>query len=233
MSQYLNLGCGRIIFPLDKEKPNPFPEHLANLPDSCYEPGWVNVDKYPNPGVNETIDLFRFPWIRSSNGNPFNDNSVDEIWASHIIEHIPHQVALVDGTPPNMTREYSRLINNLDGFFVFFAECYRLLKPGGIVHIRCPFGLSVGGIADPTHTRYLVPATFSYLAANGRDTAPFDYHLPMNFEMVVPYNMRFRGRWSEESEYYSAKGIERLLYSQFGVCDELQVTLKAVKETHD
>lgn len=69
--------------------------------------GWLNVDL---PGLDADIhhDLSIFPW-------PFDDNSVDKILASHILEH--------------MTRE--------DGV-KFLSECFRVLSPGGVLHIAVP-----------------------------------------------------------------------------------------------
>ena len=223
----LNLGCGRIAFPLVRGAEG-YPDHLQEMPDSVYEPGWVNVDKFAMPGVQEAVDLFRFPWVRSSNGNPFADSSVDEIWCSHLVEHVPHQVRLAAGLPAALAREYTPLVENLDGFFVFFYECWRLLKPDGVLHLRCPYGHSIAGMTDPSHTRYLTPGTFTYLLNDERDSAPFDYHLPMAFTMD-PYALRFTPEWSKQLDQYTTTGIEGLLRKYFNVVDELRITLRAVK----
>ena len=230
MTLKLNLGCGRVQFPLDPNADSPYPEHLHHMPAEVFEPGWVNIDKYAIPGVDEAVDLFRFPWIRSSNGSPWNDDSVDLIWCGHIVEHVPHLVAVADNVPPRMHAEYWRMVNNLDGFFVFFAEAYRLLRPGGRMHVRVPYALSIAALSDPTHTRYITPGTFSYLQNDGRDRAPFDYRLPMNFEIQVPYNMRTTGALTKNAAHYTPEGLAHLMASQFGVVDELQVDLVAIKE---
>ena len=129
----LNLGCGKVP-----------------------KAGFINVDRLCLPGVDQQVDLFQFPW-------PWGDNSVDEIYASHLIEHIPHQV---EGS-------------QLDGFFAFFAECWRILKPGAEITLIAPYGFSVGAMQDPTHTRFIVESTFSYLAQV--DDCNFDYQLPFTF----------------------------------------------------
>lgn len=230
----LNLGCGRVHFPLqpDQALTPELREHLRDMPETCYAPGWVNVDKYPLPGVDEAIDLFRFPWVRSSNGNPFNDDSVDEMWAGHILEHVPHQVRLAAGLPRSIggSLDYGQLVENLDGLFVFFAEVYRLLKPNGQIRIRCPFGVSYAALSDPTHTRYITPGTFGYFAAEGREDAPFDYRLPFDFQMVGAYELRFTSRWMGEAAKYSQAGIEDLMMKYANVVDEIRITLRAVKE---
>jgi predicted SAM-dependent methyltransferase len=64
-------------------------------------PGFHNID-LPH------VDLGRFPW-------PWEDETVDEILASHILEHF-----------------------TLDGGERFLSECYRVLKPRGVLHIAVP-----------------------------------------------------------------------------------------------
>ena len=91
MSLKLNLGCGKFPFPYKRgEEPNPY--YSLPFPDCAYEPGWINVDRSGLDGIQERINLFRFPWIRSSNGLPFDDSAFDVLFASHIVEHIPHEV---------------------------------------------------------------------------------------------------------------------------------------------
>jgi SAM-dependent methyltransferase len=44
----------------------------------------INVDITPAPGIDQVVDLSKFPW-------PWKDNSVDGILASHVLEHIEDQ----------------------------------------------------------------------------------------------------------------------------------------------
>jgi SAM-dependent methyltransferase len=69
-------------------------------------PGWVNVDAYDicEPDVVHDLEVVPFPW-----GN----DSVDEIQAWHIFEH-------------------------LRDWWPAFTECARILKPGGRLEIRTP-----------------------------------------------------------------------------------------------
>ena len=82
----LNLGCG---FDIKK--------------------GWVNCDFVPALGVDMCFDLTKHPL-------PFEDNSVDEILALGILEH------LIDWE--------SVLI-----------ECHRVLAPSGVITISVPYGM--------------------------------------------------------------------------------------------
>ncbi len=225
----LNLGCGRVIFPLSRDA-IPYGDHLQPLEDACFEPGWTNVDRHALAGVDEVIDLFTFPWVRSSNGSPFNDDSVDLIWAAHIVEHIPHAVRPARMIPLGWRRQYDEWCEQMDGFFVFFAEAYRILKPGGLIVIRAPFAACYAALSDPTHTRYLTPGSFSYLQPQGQD-APFDYQLPMHFALLDESSVtyRLRGRWHAERNNLTNAGLMEALQTYNGVADEFRLTLRAVK----
>ncbi len=109
---YLNLGAG---------------EHI--LPD-C-----INVDITPYPNINQLIDLSVFPWS-------WTDESIDGIFANHIIEHLP------DSKP-------------------FILECHRILKKGGFLRIKVPHSSNISAVGCLGHYR-----TFSYDTLNdylGRD----------------------------------------------------------------
>ena len=180
----LNLGCGRSQLPTHKD--DPFTEHLrAHLPASAYTQEWVNVDRVSLEGIDEIVDLFAYPWIRSSNGQRWAENSVDEIWASHIIEHIPHEAVLL---PEAALDPAIRQASSIDGWYAWFYEAWRILKPGGIIHIVAPFAASLAGVIDPTHRRMVAPQSFSYFVPN--PDAPFDYQIPCQF--IVPEAPRVR-----------------------------------------
>lgn len=229
MSRRLNLGCGTFPFPLVRgQEPVAIVDHVVPVPDTVYEPGWINVDKFPMPGVQEVINLFRFPWIRSSNGSPFNDDSIEEIWAAHLIEHIPHEVKLSHDLPPLIKAEWRDIIDNYDGFFVFFKEVYRILKPDGLIHMRFPYAVNYPSLCDPTHTRYITMGTFGYLNPQ-EDGDPFDYNVGINFQLVGKVLMRFTEDWNQEREYLSEKGIGRMLRDSYSCVDQISVTLRAVK----
>jgi len=66
--------------------------------------GYVNVDMVGNP--DKVCDLSVFPW-------PFEDNSADEIFSEHFLEHV---------------MDYDKTI----------LEMHRILKPNGKLHFRVP-----------------------------------------------------------------------------------------------
>lgn len=59
---------------------------------------------------------------------PFEDDSVDEIHFYHVLEHLDHPVRKME-------------------------EIWRILKPGGVLHMRTPHFSSMGAFTDITHVR--------------------------------------------------------------------------------
>lgn len=68
--------------------------------------GYVNVDWQDASSVDVVHDLNQLPY-------PFEDNSIDEIYISHVLEH-------------------------LDRPFFVMKEFHRILKNGGVLHIKVP-----------------------------------------------------------------------------------------------
>ena len=98
----LNLGCGHKV--LD---------------------GYVNVDKFDLYNVDIKHDLEQFPY-------PFDDNSIEEIILSHVLEHI--------GQDP-------------DVFINILKEIYRICKNQALINIAVPHPRHEAFISDPTHVR--------------------------------------------------------------------------------
>lgn len=73
---------------------------------SDYMEGWINVDLYTGHTTDERFDVKQLP---------YQDNSVDEIKAFHIIEHFPWTEGLVA-----------------------IREWYRVLKPNGRLWLETP-----------------------------------------------------------------------------------------------
>ena len=108
--------------------------------------GWVNVDISPQVNPDVVADLTKIPWSWISDADRYIiDGSVDEIYSSHFIEHLG------------------------DEFIPFMDECHRVLKPGGLFRIRCPYYSSIRAWQDPTHKRAISEATFHYFNAKERN----------------------------------------------------------------
>jgi SAM-dependent methyltransferase len=71
---------------------------------------------------------------------PFRDRCADRIFAVHVLEHL------------------------LD-FLPLVAECHRVLRPGGILHVLAPWWRHVNAVADPTHVRLIDTQTIKGICA--------------------------------------------------------------------
>ncbi len=100
---------------------------------------WINLD--PVHGVGEfKIQAQLTPW-------PFETNSVSNIFASHVLEHIPAGAPRIS----------------------VMNECYRVLEPGGSLEIRVPCFPHPFAVADPTHVSFWVESSILYFTG---DLAP-------------------------------------------------------------
>lgn len=87
--------------------------------------GAINVDAKKYEGVDMVYNLAYLPW-------PWQDNSVDGIHCSHVLEHFFNQE-------------------------MFIKECYRILKPGGFLRLCVPHPSSITAVGCMGHYR-----TYSY-----------------------------------------------------------------------
>jgi SAM-dependent methyltransferase len=103
--------------------------------------GYVNVDRNPSASAVDVVhDLDDYPW-------PFKTESIDEIIASHCLEH------LIDRNRA-------------------MKEIHRILKKGGIAKISVPHFTWQYAYQDPTHRHFFGYNTFFYYA---RDCGYFDF----------------------------------------------------------
>jgi predicted SAM-dependent methyltransferase len=118
-------------------------------------PDFIGVDLYA-PGADMKVDLFSFPL-------PWKDGEVDEIMASHFIEHIPAKLR-----------------------WPFYDECFRILKPGGILRLAVPSFKSERAYGDMTHEwPPVVPMSWYYLSRDWREANKLthgDYALKCDFD---------------------------------------------------
>ncbi|MEK6844141.1 MAG: methyltransferase domain-containing protein [Nanoarchaeota archaeon] len=103
----LNLGCGDDI-----------------------KKGFVNMDFIKQQGVDVVHDINKFPW-------PFKNNTFDEIYASHVLEHIE-----------DLTKT--------------MKEIHRICKNKAKIIIRGPHFSCGVSYRDPTHKRMFSYFTFEY-----------------------------------------------------------------------
>lgn len=111
-----------------------------------YREGWINLDR--NEDVADVAhDLTDFPW-------PFDDDSVDWIFADQILEHLPP----VPG--------------ERDTVLQALQEVQRILRPGGRMYIGVPYGGSQSDFSHIGHYRHFAYNSFRFLE-EGKGTRPF------------------------------------------------------------
>ncbi len=93
-------------------------------------PNAVGIDRISLPGVDVVHDLNRCPY-------PFEDNTFDEVYAIHVIEH-------------------------LDSILAVMEEIYRITKPNARVVVITPHHSDAISWQDPTHKWHLNSYSFSY-----------------------------------------------------------------------
>ena len=145
------------------------------------------------------VDLFKFPF-------PFADNSVDELHASHFLEHIPaREIENRDLHMPagsistDIAARRSQFIGQ-DMLFAFMDECFRILKPEGWFHIVVPSGRSHRAFQDPTHRRFFMQETFLYFNAGWRQANGLD-HYRVKCDFHIPGDGLTHTLTQEESLY--------------------------------
>lgn len=116
--------------------------------------GFKGMDIIPFPGVDFVIDLEKgFSFLE--------DNSVDEYYTAHFLEHI-------------------------DNFELVMGEIYRTLKPGGICTVFVPHFSNPYFYSDYTHKRFFGLYSFDYFSASDtgfRRKVP-SYNSSIKFEIT-------------------------------------------------
>lgn len=96
-----------------------------------YLDGYINIDKSTKFKTDLVFNLEQLELIPLN----YQEGEIDEINASHILEHIHNIIPLMN-------------------------ECYRILKKGGKMFIEVPQGDGIW--ADPTHVRAFNLMSFRY-----------------------------------------------------------------------
>lgn len=144
----LHLGCGRNI-----------------LED------WINLDSIPLNGVDIVADLDNCKNTKL----PFEDNSIDEFLATHLIEHLRNPLP-------------------------FMEEIHRIAKQDAKAVFRVPYGASDDAFEDPTHVRQYFLNSFQYFEQPVYERADYGYRgdwLTEKVFLMVEAN-RHEGETTEE-----------------------------------
>lgn len=127
---------------------------------------------------------------------PFEADSVAEIVCSHYIEHTPDMIAFMD-------------------------ECWRILKPKGVLRIIAPYYTSARCWQDPTHLRAISERSFLYYNRKWRADNRLD-HYPIKSDFDFEYGYAVTPDWASRSEEARAFAIRHY----WNVVDDIHVTLR-------
>lgn len=166
---------------------------------------YINIDSDPKCKPDYVIDLER-------ENLPFEDNSVEEVIAYHILEHLG------------------------DGFFHCIQEIYRVCKNGAIVDIRVPHPRHDTFLIDPTHKRPIYPYTMDMFSKKrnirdielGGNITTIALQLDVDFELIThdfkldPYYQPIFQRATEEE-------CEHIARSQNNVIVEIYMKVMVIK----
>ncbi len=121
--------------------------------------GFIGVDKVKTDTTDIIYDLEQIPW------NIFENNSIDEIFCSHLIEHVSDLIEFMD-------------------------EIYRILKPQCKATLVSPYYSSMRAWQDPTHRRAICEASFLYFNKKWREDNKLnhgDYEMKSDFDFSYGY----------------------------------------------
>ncbi|HUD03991.1 MAG TPA: hypothetical protein VMR73_00675 [Candidatus Paceibacterota bacterium] len=124
--------------------------------------GFINIDTVALPTVDIVADI--------SKGIPLPDNSVIEVRANYILEHIKDTVFIME-------------------------EMYRVCKADAKVKIKVPYFKSTAAFKDPTHVSFFTERTFEYFDRDYIENGKLpEYKAKYNFKMIkLTYNYYVRG----------------------------------------
>lgn len=125
--------------------------------------GFQNIDANPDVNPDYLINLDDVN-IKL----PFDDDSIEEVKAEHILEHIG------------------------SGFIPLMVELYRVCKNGAIIDIIVPHHHHEVFYGDPTHVR---PISISMLNSFNMDYSGGEDGKPSDSSFAVRYNVDFKVVW--------------------------------------
>lgn len=173
--------------------------------DTRYE-GFVNVDYDTNSNPDYCFNIEQDKW-------PFEDNSVSEVIAHHVLEHLG------------------------EGYFHVIKELYRVCQHGAMIDIKVPYPRHWTFLDDPTHRRpitinglRLFSKKFNDLCKKqGAAASRLGHYFNVDFEIYdsleVPdksYIDLFEGKPTDK--------VEKYIYEHNNIILETQIKLVVIKD---
>jgi hypothetical protein len=165
------------------------------------QPGFIGVDVVKTKDADVVFDLFTYPWTFLA------DNSVDEIYAAHFIEHLPDLIPFMN--------EVHRVLKKAE-----FDPKNPNVPTKGFARFIAPYHQNTRCWQDPTHKQAISEATFLYYNKSWREANGLD-HYPINcdFDYFYSYNLNpsVQGR--------SQEWLNFAMRHYYNVADDIVVTM--------
>jgi ubiquinone/menaquinone biosynthesis C-methylase UbiE len=148
----------RTLFRIREKSPASRPDQPRRLHLGCgkdIREGWINLDSRRLPGVNVVADLDDC----RTTSLPLSDNSIDEFFGSHVLEHLRDPLA-------------------------FMQELHRIASDGAKLTFHLPYGSSDDAYADPTHVRAYFESSFQFFSQPVYTRADYGYRGDWKTESV-------------------------------------------------
>jgi SAM-dependent methyltransferase len=130
--------------------------------------GFTGIDIAKTNSTDIVHDLNSYPW-------PFENNSIEEIWCSHYIEHTPDLMK-------------------------FMNEVCRIMKPGAQATFISPYYTSIRCWQDPTHLRAISENTYYYYNKGWRELNKLE-HYPITADFnIVQWAHSWNADWASRSQ---------------------------------
>ena len=170
-------------------------------------PGYVSVDGDKNCSPDVLINLDDKNLIL-----PFEDNSVEEIVAHHILEHIG------------------------EGYIRLLQEIYRVCKDGAIIDVKVPHPTHEVYLNDVTHKRPITVEGFRLFSKKfnqleierGGSSSTLGIMCDVNFE-IVHFNYIYDSFYDNIFPQLSREMLERLMREALNVAIETEIKLQVIK----
>ncbi len=150
--------------------------------------GYINVDIIKTDQTDIIMDLEKYPW-------DITEDSVDEIYCSHYIEH---------------TSDIIKFMN----------EIYRIMKKGSKATIIAPYYTSIRAWQDPTHKNAISEMTFLYYNKGWREQNKLT-HYPIKADFDFTYGYVMYPDFISRIEEYRTFAMRHY----WNVISDIQITL--------
>jgi SAM-dependent methyltransferase len=149
-------------------------DHAVEAAPQVLELGAGNM---PTPEMIHHDRVAHAPWIDVAHDLellpwPWDAEAWDDVWAFDVFEHLHLEVA------------------------EWLGECWRILVPGGVLHLRLPAWDNHFSYRDPTHQRVFHPETFDYFDPDRALWSSFGCY----YFADQPRWWRVKGTWRQDGD---------------------------------